>query len=169
MKRFGISPSEKFNTLYKTILSKTHNAENNLTLIRNSLSETAATVCGAYLCDYAVFKDIYQLKARSAKRNNETIYLCLFTIASDTSKRGDKLSVETMNKAMNILNNCIRSSLRSSDVYSRYSVSQYILMLPVSSYENGCMVLKRIMHSFILASKYLPITCTYKLLPISVL
>ena len=33
-------------------------------------------------------------------------------------------------------------------MYSRYSVSQYMILLPTSTYENGEMVLKRISQNF---------------------
>ena len=42
----------------------------------------------------------------------------------------------------------IRSSLRRGDVFCRYSVSQYMLLLPTATYENGEMVLKRITQNF---------------------
>ncbi len=49
---------------------------------------------------------------------------------------------------MDELGSSIRNSLRRGDVYSRYSVSQYLMLLPTATYENGEMVLKRIIQNF---------------------
>ena len=53
-----------------------------------------------------------------------------------------------LNKAMEHLNYAIRNSLRCSDVYTRYSISQYIVLLPTVTAEKGEMVLKRITSNF---------------------
>ena len=42
----------------------------------------------------------------------------------------------------------IQKSLRSSDVYARYSVSQFILLLSSATFENSEMVMERILSVF---------------------
>jgi len=49
---------------------------------------------------------------------------------------------------MHRLSETIRTSLRSGDVYTRYSISQYLVMLPNVSAENGAKVLDRIATAF---------------------
>ena len=49
---------------------------------------------------------------------------------------------------MGHLGNAVTSSLRHGDVYTRYSVSQYMLLLPSASYENGEMVMQRIIRNY---------------------
>ena len=41
---------------------------------------------------------------------------------------------------MGHLGDATTNSLRHGDVYTRYSVSQYLILLPSASYENGKMV-----------------------------
>lgn len=141
---FSITPSERLKELYKIIQDKEHGINTDLSLIQKSLQEETASL-GAYYCEYAVFKDIYQLQRRTVERTGDSIYLCLITI-SDLN--GNLFKSNILVKAMNELEEAIRTSLRRGDVYTRYSISQYMFLLPTASYENGEKVLKRIIHNF---------------------
>ena len=160
--KFGITPSEKLKSLYKEIVKTSKAIETDLNAINNNLREPQ-THAGAYYCEYEVFKDIYRLEARSAERNGKSIYLCLMTITSPT---GGQPALNNLNPAMDRLKNCIFNSLRSSDVFSRYSVSQYILMLPTASYESCESVLKRITGEFEKSNKNEYVILQYKLQPL---
>ena len=48
---------------------------------------------------------------------------------------------------MEHLNTSILNSLRCSDVFTRYSISQYLILLPTVTAEKGEMVLKRIIQT----------------------
>lgn len=45
------------------------------------------------------------------------------------------------------------TSLRSGDTISRYSLGQYIVLLPTCTYEDGIMVMQRIQDRFYQGSK----------------
>ena len=49
---------------------------------------------------------------------------------------------------MTKLRECICRSLRVNDIFSRYSVSQYVLMLSDTDYENGERIMKRILEQY---------------------
>ena len=49
---------------------------------------------------------------------------------------------------MGHLGDATTNSLRHGDVYTRYSVSQYLILLPSASYENGKMVMQRIIRNY---------------------
>ena len=140
---FSISPSDHFKNLYKTIRSKEQGINTNLDSIQETLREEASG--GAFYCEYPVFHDLFQLERRAIERTGDSIYLCLLTV-SDLDGHVPKLAI--LNKAMEHLNNAIRNSLRCSDVYTRYSISQYIVLLPTVTAEKGEMVLKRITSNF---------------------
>lgn len=142
-REFSISPTAHFKDLYKTIRSKEQGINTNLDSIQEALGEKAST--GAFYCEYPVFQDLFQLERRSIERTGDSIYLCLLTI-SDLNSRVPKPSV--LNKAMEHLNHSIQCSLRCSDVYTRYSISQYLILLPTVSMEKGRMVLNRILSHF---------------------
>lgn len=141
---FAITPSSRLRDLYKVIRDEKHGVTIDLDTIQESLQEEAP-VQGAFYCEYVVFRAIYQLERRALTRTGDTIYLCLVTI-NDPSGEMPKSSV--MTKAMMVLGESIMSSLRRGDTYTRYSVSQYMILLPSATYENGELVLKRISANF---------------------
>jgi len=141
---FAITPSTRLKDLYKLIRDEKHGVTTDLSLIQESLEEESFD-SGAFYCEYSVFRDIYQLERRAIERTGDSIYLCLLTI-SDIGGGLPKSSI--MAKAMLELGHAITSSLRRGDTYTRYSVSQYMMLLPTASYENGEIVLKRICANF---------------------
>lgn len=141
---FAITPSLRFKELYKLISDKKHGITMDLSIIQEILME-GFTDSGAFCCEPSVFHDIYQLQARAIERTGDSVYLCLLTISS---LKGDLLKPAVQTRAMDELGEAIRNSLRRGDIYSRYSVSQYLMLLPTATYENGEMVLKRIIRNF---------------------
>lgn len=141
---FAITPSEHLKSLYKIIRDTKHGVVTDLSVLQAALMEETRK-SGAFFCEYSVFKDIYQLESRSIERTGDSIYLCLLTLSD---LKGNLLSQPFLNKGMDLLRDSIRSSLRRGDVFCRYSVSQFMLLLPTATYENGEMVLKRITQNF---------------------
>lgn len=141
---FSITPSERLKDLYKIISDEEHGVTTDLSIIQESMQE-AQQADGAYYCEYSVFKDIYQLEQRAIERTGDSIYLCLLTVRTDG---GELPKTAVMVRAMEALGRAISGSLRRGDVYARYSIAQYIVLLPTASYEDGCNVMKRIAQSF---------------------
>lgn len=79
---------------------------------------------------------------------------------------GKKLPQKKLNLTMDRLYNVIMASLRRGDVFCRYSVTQYLLMLPAASYENSNMVLQRISRNFKAAYPHMNILMRYSALPV---
>lgn len=126
------------------ISDKKHGITMDLSTIREILLE-GGTNKGAFSREPSVFRDIYQLEARAIERTGDSIFLCLLTISN---LKGELLKPAVQTRAMDEMGSSIRNSLRRGDVYSRYSVSQYLMLLPTATYENGEMVLKRIIQNF---------------------
>lgn len=141
---FSITPSERLKDLYKIIRDEEHGVTTDLSIIQESMQEQQRTD-GAYYCEYSVFRDIYQLEQRAIERTGDSIYLCLLTVRLEN---GELPKTSVMVRAMDALKRAISGSLRRGDVYARYSIAQYIVLLPTASYENGCSVMKRIATSF---------------------
>lgn len=141
---FSITPSERLKDLYKVIRDEKHGITTDLSIIQESMKEHKRTG-GAYYCEYSVFRDIYQLEQRAIERTGDSIYLCLLTVRTSN---GQLPKTAVMIRAMESLGKAISGSLRRGDVYARYSIAQYIILLPTSSYENGCNVMKRIITNF---------------------
>ncbi|MCR5684198.1 MAG: SARP family transcriptional regulator [Lachnospiraceae bacterium] len=142
--RFAITPSDELKDLYKTIMRSTRKMETDINVIKDNLTEHG-DVTGAFECEYGVFKDVYQLEARACARNGDSIYLCLVTLEAKTD---EEISQKNMNRAIQHLERAISETLRKGDVFSRFSVVQYVILLPAAAYENVVSVLKRITSAF---------------------
>lgn len=144
-REFGVTPSDSLTALYRDIIKTINNVETDLGVIHDALRE-AEELDGAYLCEYEIFKDIYRLEVRAAARSGESAFLCLTTLSANSGVHS--ISNKALNTNMDRLADSIRASLRRGDVYTKYSISQYLLLLPSLTYENCEMVLSRIVRRF---------------------
>ncbi|MBR4724429.1 MAG: hypothetical protein IK071_01470 [Lachnospiraceae bacterium] len=141
---FGIESPERFQKLYDEITSHQSGFEADLKSIQNNLYEKNAEKI-AYYCDYSVFQHFYKIQARTCERNGMSIFLMLLTVHGKDKLTDNK---ELIKNAMERLQSVVSSSLRSSDIFSRYSVNQFIAMLPTACYENSLTVGERILKRF---------------------
>ena len=143
----GVSPSEELRLVYEEILRQTHEEEKSITNIQVELSEDAAV--GAFLCEYGVFKKVYQLEKRRSERLGMSVYLSLIKVEPSIDIPADNPAYLTIiNEGMERLETVLIRSLRAGDVISKYSGSQYIVMLPTCQYESAKLVMKRIEDAF---------------------
>ncbi|MDE7298627.1 MAG: bacterial transcriptional activator domain-containing protein, partial [Lachnospiraceae bacterium] len=145
--RFGIDPSEEIMSLYQEISREELSPVADLNIIKKKLREHNAKQ-RAYLCDFSVFQNFYHVEARSALRNGLSVFLCLITLETvpGAAKPSDGNSL--MASAMARMADTIGHSLRAGDIYARYSVCQYIIMLSAASYENCTKIGERITKGF---------------------
>lgn len=142
--QFGISPSNDLKKLYREIIRSVKIVETDLSIIQDELSESV-NVTGAFFCEYEVFKDIYRLEVRASSRIGGSIHLGHLTL---TAKPGTDPSIKSLNHYMDKLKECIGLSLRRGDVFTRYSISQFIILLPANTYESALSVMKRVSRKF---------------------
>lgn len=100
---------------------------------------------GAYLLDFDSFHNVYNFIRRFIERSNRDVQTVLFTLAEQNTQDLDVTEVEL---AMDLLEKAIYKSLRRSDVSTRYSSKQIIVILMDSDSENGDTVAKRIIECF---------------------
>lgn len=163
-REFGVTPSDKLTALYREIIKSIRTVETDLGVIKSKLRETTEED-GAYLCEFEIFKDIYRLEVRAASRSGESVFLCLLTLSG---LEGGVVPVKTRNTYMDRLSSSIKKSLRRGDVYCKYSVSQYLLMLPTISYENCEIVVSRILRRFRKEAPSCPLHPTFSIQPIDI-
>ncbi|NTV77752.1 MAG: hypothetical protein HGA25_01060, partial [Clostridiales bacterium] len=96
---------------------------------------------GAFQVEYDGFKNIYQFITRYIDRTNQDVQFVLFTLYSCTN---DVIDTEELFHAMKKLEQAIVVSLRRGDVATRYSSSQFVVILMDASKDNGLMVVNRI-------------------------
>lgn len=99
---------------------------------------------GPMIVDYEDFKDLYRFMKRYAQRNNEILQLVLFTV-KDLANAANPSAFE---KAMNVLETAIRSSLRKNDAACRYSDSQFLVVLTDLDDDNRRDVIERVTECF---------------------
>lgn len=164
---FGRSVSDEFNALYKKVLHTLNQTELDLVAVREKLSETKDDrEGGAFYCIYEVFKEIYQLDVRNASRTGQAFFLCMLSM---TGSENNVLDTEMLNKAMSRLILTLNESLRRGDVFTRYSVSQYLILFDTMTLENAQMVSDRIIKRFRREFPKLPVKVKSSLLPIDTL
>ena len=143
MTKFGIPPSKELVELYDTAIKVQTNTKADIDAVMDDLMEQR-WVTGAFYCDYQIFKHLYQLECRDAMRTGININICLLSVVSG----GEMPSQNPLNKAMERLQGCISRSLRGSDIFARYSVSQYVIMLANTNEQTGAIIMKRIEKAF---------------------
>lgn len=140
----GVKPSEELVGLYRELVAGVSHVEASLEDIKNDLRGNLVAG-GAFVCEYEVFKDVYRLVARSAMRNGKAMFLVLLTV----SPQGDKsVTTQEIGRGMEGLLGSVCISLRRGDVVTRFSPTQYLLLLSALTFENGQMVIRRILRSF---------------------
>ena len=142
--QFGVTPSDEFTAVYRELMRTTNCAELDLSVIRARLAE-GNPLPGALLCEYEFFKEIYRQRAREGSRTGQSVYLAIITVAAG---RGGMPGQKQLNQITERLGDTIRISLRNGDIYTRYSLLQFLLMLPSTSFENVEMILERISRGF---------------------
>ncbi len=158
----GVKPSEKLRDTYRTIIKGVNHMETDLDVVKEGLRE-AQKQNGAFVCEYEIFKNIYRLEARGAVRTGKAMFIGMLTL---TDNNGNAPNKDLLKRAMEQLLSAICGSLRTSDVVSRFSATQYILLLPTHTYENGLMVLDRINKRFRVENPRLPVKVNPKLQPL---
>lgn len=141
---FGVALSAETMALYKEIVKSMHNVEMDLIAIKEDLAEMSR-LRGAYLCDYAIFKNIYRVNARLMVRSGASIHIGLITV---TDARGDVPPVSTIKRVMTALRACVVDHLRCGDTVAQYSSTQLVVMLSHTTRENGCRVLDRLLEVY---------------------
>ena len=140
----GIKVSDRIRRHYREISKQIHDVEMDLSVIKEDLQETQKTE-GAFLCDYEVFKNLYRVEARSLLRSGKSIYILQLTLMTPQRETPEK---ELLSPAVQALENAVLHSLRQGDAVARFSPSQFVVMLPGVTYENGKMVANRVLERF---------------------
>jgi DNA-binding SARP family transcriptional activator len=143
-KYLGVQPTEGIQEFYKKILSADRSLDESLSYICKELKSGSANV-GAFVCEYAIFKEIFNLQVRNLERVDLHIYIMLVMLHSVDGKTMEPMK---LNQMMNGLQEVMRTNLRKGDVVSQFSASQFALLLPMNAKENGAIVMERVKHAF---------------------
>lgn len=143
----GIRTTEKLQSIFKEIMAK---ADGHVVDIGNLIAEIKEPERpkGAFFCDYQNFRQIYRVEARRNSRLGIAEYVLLLTLRRSGNAKRKPSEDSGLMDGMTILGNLLRDLLRVGDVAARYSLTQYIVLLPTCNYESGVMVAERIREAF---------------------
>ena len=141
----GIRETEKLHSVFVDMMADGEDHTVNIAHVLEEVREPEDPK-GVFFCDYQIFRQIYRVGARRINRMGLSEYILLFTVRRKKNKR-DKADMGVA-RGMEILEEILRSSLRIGDVVARYSLSQYIVLLPTCSYESSTLVAGRIRDTF---------------------
>ena len=143
-KYLGMQPTDGIQEFYKKIISADKSLDESLSYICDELKSASKNV-GAFMCEYAIFKEIYNLQVRNLERVDMKVYVMLVMLRGVDGKMIEPIKLNNM---MNGLQEIMRTSLRKGDVVSQFSASQFALLLPMQAKENGSIVMERVKKSF---------------------
>lgn len=137
----GITPSEKMMRQFEIMSSKVNYNAQTISNIEKRLKEEEEEG-GAYYCNLPSFRDNYRLVSRIIERNGQSVYLMLCSI---TNGKGQPLESESKLEMMTQeLYNTIKHCLRRGDCFTKYSPSQFLILLVGTNKENCGMIYDRI-------------------------
>lgn len=157
MENFGILPSEETRKLYHKLMHAGQAQQIPIDSIRDELREENP-LPGALFCDYDAFRVIYHIMARTIARTGEPVHIGIITIRG---AGGKVLSARSRDLAVKNLQTQILASIRSGDVATKCSSSQFIVLLPRANFENSCMVCARIIRAFFRKHPHSPADISY--------
>ena len=140
----GAEPSESMREFYAQLNRSRRSLKFNLDSIRNELRESSKEH-GACVCDYHMFKEIYNLQMRNLERLGTTMFLGIIMIGDSDEANFDSIRQDNI---MNGLIEILRDNLRKGDIITHFSPSVIALLLPTVNYNTGNMVMERIRQLF---------------------
>ncbi len=155
---------ETLRNLYSRMMEQHRSEELDLLKIHEELMETES-LKGAYFCEFENFRKIYEVSTRRMKRSGRPHLLVLISMVIDgDADESEYPALEQQRRAdMNRLKGRLMKSLRSGDVLTRYSQSQYLIMLPECPKENAEDILKRVFHDYYMPSGHSRLRIQYNL------
>ena len=157
-RNLGVRASDELRSLYADIMTQEQGMETDLEVIQDNLREVAERP-GAFVCEYGFFQEIYRLEVRRSIRSGQCVHIALVTVSMPD---GSTPALKQLNTTMDQLLDALRDHLRNGDVISRYSASQYVLMLPCATLEDSQRVMERIVSVFYRQHRHNFLKISYK-------
>ena len=162
--QLGTRPSEDILDFYKTLIKIEHSSETALEAVSRDLEKDDGDKT-AFVCDYSIFKDIYKINMRNLQRLGITVFLGVLTLSSTNPEPTDA-DLLLLDKVMGMLQATLKFNLRKGDTISRYSPSQFVVLLPTHNHNTGSLALERVKSAFYKNCSIPDFILTYKLTPI---
>lgn len=143
----GISHPEKPEALIRKLMTGRKTTEMDLNCFIEEAGEQENSG-GVFFCDYQIFRQLYQIEARRVDRLGTMEYMMLMTVRRSGNLWKDPAEDQGLQEGVDILERVLRRQLRSGDVVSQFSPTQYIILLTACTYESGVLIARRIKKRF---------------------
>ena len=104
---------------------------------------------GPMVCDFAVFQSLYRSTACLTEGSGKKVHIAKISIADP---KGEPMGKRKLAHAMDLIEAEICRYLRDGDVLSRYDASRFAILLPMTGYEESCLICEQAKKSY--AAKY---------------
>lgn len=141
--KLGIKISTKMEEIYQVILEKATKNPVNVDDLEREMCEDH-TGDGTYYCDFDVFKNIYRINARAAKRSTRARYLILMTLTDESGQ----LAQRRMEEESELLRAIIYQDLRKNDIFSKCNTAQYAIIVSTPKLEGAQKAIDRILKKY---------------------
>ena len=141
----GVTPSEEFRDVYRTATAGLENMAASVEQVLTGIMEGDDADGGAYYCNYHIFSNTCRFVSRHVERLGQSAFLVLCTLADDQDRQ---LTPERIKGIAPAFHKSMGETMRRSDIYTRYSPSQFLILLTGLNSENCNMVLHRLAVAF---------------------
>lgn len=159
VKQNGKSDFHFFDPEEKYSFGETENTEViDITQLRGFIEESEPDE-GVFKVEYNSFKNIYRFLKRYSQRSGNSIQILLFTLKDlslGVSPKNNELVL-----SMRVLENCIKDSLRKNDVATKYTSSQFLVILMDVEEIDRQLVVDRILNNWSICNQYQNILLKY--------
>lgn len=160
----GVQPPAGIQDFYRQIMQARSDLEYNMETIRSELLDSNRAP-GAFVCEYAVFKEIYNIQMRNLERLGVPMFLALIRV---NSVDGTPLAPLKLDEIMKNLLEILRTNLRKGDAITHYLPAQCAVLLPTADYESGSVAVERIKRVFYQKHPSSNIIFNYRLAPLKI-
>lgn len=118
---------------YNEIVEAQQKHEFNLETICRQLYQSSREQ-GAFVCDFPVFKEIFNLQIRNIERLDSTMFLAVIMVSKINGEQMGSIKQENV---MHGLMEILRTNLRKGDVITHFSPTMVAMLLPTVDYSTG--------------------------------
>ena len=159
----NVEPSKELMEFYKEIVSADKNLEFNLESICNELREDTGEH-GAFVCEYPVFKEIFNIQMRNIERLGSTIFLAIVMVSKINGQPMDSVKQA---RIMQGLVDILKCNLRKGDAVTHFSPTMIAVLLPTVNYTTGDTVMERMKFLFYRKYPNSNVLFNYRIAPLS--
>lgn len=141
--KYGVEMSDAMQEMYVKIEKCLSNQPLDINSLEKNLKDDNHR--GTFYCNFDMFRNVYQINLRSSRRSQRMRYLILMTLEDS---RHPGVSTNYLKDDMEAMHEVLGSYLRSSDVYTQSSPTQFSLILTVVNEKGKNIAIERVKKRF---------------------